>query len=105
MRRFRFALTLSLLLFAANAIASIFRFVQGLLHDPQHRPVKGAQVTIHAVSSDWRQVSTSDDAGEFHFDAVPVGEYMVMVETMGFAPQQQNITITSDRDAKLHYAL
>ena len=105
MRSFRFVLTVSLLLFAVNAVANIFGSVQGLIHDPQHRPVKGAQVTIHAASSEWRQIIISDDAGEFHFDAVPVGEYMVMVETPGFTSQQQNVVITSGRDAKLHFAL
>ena len=105
MRTFRFALIGSLFLFAVSAFATIFGSVEGLIHDPQHRPVKGAQVTIHAVSSEWRQIITSDDSGEFRFDAVPVGEYMVMVENSGFAAQQQNVTITSDRNVKLHYAL
>jgi len=93
------------LFWAATAFAVIFGSVQGLIHDPQHRPVKGAEATIHAMSSDWRKTVTSDDSGEFHFDSVPVGEYMVMVDASGFAPQQQNITITSDRNIKLHYAL
>lgn len=105
MRAFRFALLGTFLLLGINAAASIFGSVAGLIHDPQHRPVKGAQVTIHAVSSAWRQVVTSDDSGEFHFAAVPVGEYMVMVEGAGFASQQQNVAIASDREIKLHYAL
>ena len=105
MRTFRCVLASSLFLFAVSTFATIFGSVEGLIHDPQHRPVKGAQVTIHAVSSEWRQVITSNDDGEFRFDAVPVGDYMVMVETSGFAAQQQNIAITSGRDAKLHFAL
>ena len=105
MRVFRFLLAVSLLLFAVHAIATIFGSVQGLIHDPQHRPVKGAQVTIHSISSEWRQTATSDDEGEFHFASVPVGEYMVMVQNSGFADQQQNIVITSDRDLRLHFAL
>jgi len=105
MRPLRFALMGSLFLFAVSAFATIFGSVEGLIHDPQHRPVKGAQVTIHSVSSEWRHVITSNDDGEFRFGAVPVGEYMVMVETSGFAAQQQNVTITSDRNVKLHYAL
>src|SRR5438876_6711010 len=100
----RIPLLAVLLLVAGSASASIFGSVQGLIHDPQHRPVQGAQVTIHSVSSEWRQTATSDDSGEFHFAAVPVGEYMVMVEGSGFASQQQNVTITSNRDVKLHYA-
>ena len=105
MRVLRLLLAVSLFLFAVHAIATIFGSVQGLIHDPQHRPVKGAQVTIHSVASDWRQTATSDDAGEFQFATLPVGAYMVMVQSPGFADQQQNIEITSDRNVKLHYAL
>ena len=105
MRVLRHLLAGSLLLFAVHAIATIFGSVQGLIHDPQHRPVKGAQVTIHSVSSEWRQTAMSDDSGEFQFTNVPVGQYMVMVQSSGFADQQQNIEITSDRNVKLHYAL
>jgi len=105
MRAFRFALICSVLLSTVNLVASIFGSVQGLIHDPQHRPVKGVQVTIHSVSSGWRRSVGSDDSGEFHFDAVPVGDYMVMVDASGFAPQQQNVSIISDREVKLHYVL
>src|ERR1041384_3458313 len=104
MCKFRFTLISSLLLVAAPAFASIFGSVQGLIHDPQHRPVKGAQVTIHSVNSDWRKTVSSDDSGEFHFDTVPVGDYMVMVDASGFSSQQQNVSIISDREVKLHYA-
>ena len=105
MRVLRFALIFCLLLCVDNLSASIFGSVQGLIHDPQHRPVKGAQVAIHSVSSGWRQNVISDDAGGFHFEAVPVGDYMVMVDASGFAPQQQNVSIISDHEVKLHYAL
>ena len=105
MRAFRFALICSVLLSPVNLFASIFGSVQGLIHDPQHRPVKGVQVTIHSVSSGWRHSVSSDDSGEFHVDAVPVGDYMVMVDASGFAPQQQNVSIISDREVKLHYVL
>jgi outer membrane receptor protein involved in Fe transport len=105
MRIFRFLFGSCLFLYAIGALATIFGSVEGLIHDPQHRPVKGAEVTIHSMSTEWRQILTSDDAGEFHFDSVPVGEYMVMVKSPGFTAEQQNIIITSGRNAKLHFAL
>ena len=85
--------------------ATIFGRIQGLIHDPQHRPVAGAQVSVKAVASDWTEKITSDNTGEFRFEAVPLGEYMVTVEVPGFNPEQQKITLTSGRDAKLHFAL
>src|SRR5712671_2099753 len=94
-----------LLLLTAFAGATIFGSVRGLIHDPQHRPVYDAKVTIHATNSDWAQTATSDDQGAFQFDAVPIGEYQVTVDMPGFSPQEQKISLTSGRDAKLHFGL
>ena len=74
-----------LLLSSLTAFATIFGTVSGLIHDPQHRPVQGAQVTLHAANSAWTKSVTSNDSGEFRFDSVPLGEYTVTVELAGFA--------------------
>src|SRR6266446_2009129 len=68
-------LLLGLLVTSLTAFATIFGTVSGLIHDPQHRPVQGAQVTLRAANSDWTKSITSTDSGEFHFDGVPLGEY------------------------------
>src|SRR5207253_226543 len=94
-----------LLLLTAFAGATIFGSVRGLIHDPQQRPVRGAKVTIHSTNSGWAQTATCDNQGGFQFDAVPIGEYLVTVDMPGFAPQEQKITLTSGRDAKLHFGL
>ena len=103
--KFRILILTSLFVLVAIASATIFGSVRGLIHDPQHRPVQGARVTIRAINSDWSQTVTSDDSGEFHFDTVPLGEYQVTVDTPGFAPQQQKLTLTSGREARLHFGL
>ena len=103
--KFRTAVFCSTLFFAATLSATIFGTVRGLIHDPQHRPVQGAQVTLHAFDSDFTKVVTSDDAGEFRFDAVPLGEYSVRVETPGFALQTQKLKLGSGSDNKLHFSL
>ena len=77
------ALLLGFLLSSLTAFATIFGTVSGLIHDPQHRPVQGAQVTLRASNSAWTKSITSTDTGEFHFDAVPLGEYSVTVDTPG----------------------
>ena len=93
------------LMLAASLSASIFGSITGLIHDPQHRPVQGAKVTVSATNSDWSQTITSSDAGEFRFDNVPLGSYRVRVEVPGFAEQTQDLTIASGTDARLHFAL
>ena len=84
----RAVVVISLLLISLSAFATIFGAVSGLIHDPQHRPVQGAQVTLRAASSSWTKTVTSTDAGEFHFDNVPMGEYKVAVDTPGFAARR-----------------
>jgi outer membrane receptor for ferrienterochelin and colicin len=95
----------TLLLLAATLSATIFGTVRGLIHDPQHRPVSGAQVTLRSADSDFSKQISSDDAGEFHFQAIPLGEYWVTVDVPGFAAQQQKLTLTSGSDARLHFSL
>src|SRR5207237_3697173 len=94
-----------LLLFSGSVSASIFGSIAGLIHDPQHRPVQGAKVTIWANSSKWSQSTISDASGEFRFDNVALGAYTVQIETVGFAPQTQLVTLSSDAELRLHFAL
>ncbi len=96
---------IAVLLFAAAASAAIFSSVHGLIHDPQHRPVQAAKATLRAISSDWLQSTSSDNAGEFHFDNVPLGEYRITVEVEGFATEEQTFVLTSGRDARPHFSL
>ena len=105
MRAARIALLSGLLLLAATAGATIFGSVRGLIHDPAHRPVQGAQVVIRDNNSDWKQTVTSDEAGEFVFSAVALGNYTVAVETPGFQHEQQAIAVTSGSAIRLHFAL
>ncbi|HET7208779.1 MAG TPA: TonB-dependent receptor [Terriglobales bacterium] len=102
--RVRVTLWLAILT-AGSAYATIFGTVRGLIHDPQHRPVAGAQVTLHSAGSDWSKTVVSNDDGEFRLDAVPLGNYIVKVETAGFATAEQKVALSSGRDAKLHIAL
>ena len=98
-------LLLGLLLSSLTAVATIFGTVSGLIHDPQHRPVQGAQVTLRAVDSAWTKSIASSDSGEFHFDGVPLGEYSVRVDLQGFAAEEQKLVLSSGRDAKIHFSL
>ena len=87
------------------ASASIFSSVTGLIHDPEHRPVQNAKVTLSSEGSAWTATATSDQGGGFHFDNVPLGEYRVQVEAEGFETQVVTITVTSAAEARLHIPL
>ncbi|MCL5005770.1 MAG: TonB-dependent receptor [Acidobacteria bacterium] len=93
------------LLLAAPGHASIFGNVRGVVHDPQHRPVGEAQVTIRAKGSAWSRTVKSNAEGEFEFTAVPVGAYAVTVSAKGFQPLEQRIIVASGSASILHFQL
>jgi len=92
----------ALLFLVMPALATIFGTVRGIVHDPQHRPIVDATVTLKAKSSDYRQTLQTDAEGQFHFDAVPLGEYSVTVSQSGFAAQEQLVTVLSGAAPILH---
>src|SRR6266849_10904354 len=87
------------------ALATILGTVRGIVHDPQHRPVAVAAVTLKAKASAYTQALQTDAEGGFHFDAVPVGEYVVTVSQTGFVTQEQRVTVLSGTAPILHFEL
>ena len=85
--------------------ATIFGKIQGIVHDPQHRPLSGATVKLQAVTSDWNKTTQTDDNGEFSFTAVPVGDYKITVTQAKFQTEEQTLTVVSDSSPILHFQL
>ena len=94
-----------LLLTSIAAFATIFGSVRGVIHDPQHRPIQGARVTIKAQNSDWKQSQDSNNNGEFEFSSVPIGDYTVTVSLKDFQQTQQDVIVGSDTSPVLHFKL
>jgi outer membrane cobalamin receptor len=94
-----------LLLIPTTALATVFGTVRGIIHDPQHRPVSDTKVVLKARTSDYTQTVQSDANGDFHFDAVPLGEYIVTVSQANFVAQEKNITVLSGTAPILHFEL
>ena len=87
----------------APLFATIFGTVRGIAHDPDHRPVPDANVSLRAVLSAYNQIGKTDSNGEFQFAAVPLGEYHVSVTRDGFAPVEQSVVVTSGSAPVLHF--
>src|ERR1051326_5359897 len=87
------------------AAASVFGGIRGLVHDPQHRPIAGATVTVRATHSAWTRSTTSDAEGQFLLNGIPAGEYVIEVQSPGFATQSQNATVLSDRVCEPHFPM
>jgi hypothetical protein len=93
------------LLPAAIFGATIFGKIQGVVHDPQHRPLAGATIQVQAAASDWTQTAQSDANGEFSFSAVPAGDYKITVTQPTFGNAVQTMTVESGSSPVLHFQL
>ena len=91
--------------FTGAAFATVFGTVRGIVHDPQHRPVPNVTVTLKARTSSYTQTSQTDANGEFHFDAVLLGEYRVTASAALFASEEQTIVVLSGTSPILHFEL
>jgi outer membrane receptor protein involved in Fe transport len=76
-----------------------------VVHDPDHRPVQGAEVVVQSSSSDYTRTLTVDADGGFEATALPVGAYLVTVRKDGFAPADQEAVIASGSAPVLHFQL
>jgi len=101
-RAFLFVVSLFI---ALPAFATVFGTVRGIVHDPQHRPVQDVTVTLKAKTSSYVQTAQTDPNGEFHFDAVPLGEYRVTASAASFSPEEQSIAVLSGTAPILHFEL
>ena len=105
MRQRAISATLLAVLVSSAALATDFGKVRGVVHDPQHRPIAGATVTLRAHSSTWSQSTQSDSDGEFHIAGVPVGDYTLSVTAPGFNAREQSISVVLGKSPVLHFPL
>lgn len=83
--------TIRLLLFilliagAHRASAQTVASINGTVRDPQGRAVAGTAIALFARGGDARGNTTSDAEGNYRFDRLPEGEYIIQAEALGFA--------------------
>jgi hypothetical protein len=85
--------------------ATVFGQVQGVVHDPQHRPIRGAKVLLKSLNSDFTEAATTNADGEFRLLTVPFGSYTLTVRHEGFATLTQTVTLASNTSPILHFEL
>ena len=105
MRRCFLLVCLLALLCGVHAHATIFGEVQGVVHDPRHRPIAGASVEMHAANSALTLTAHTNSSGYFSFLAVPLGDYTITIRSHGFDVLLQTLTVYSDTSPMLHFPL
>src|SRR4051812_1477487 len=105
MRPSHLFVTACLVVSSVAAHANVFATVHGVVHDPQHRPVAGAQVGLNAVNSHYSLHTDTDATGEFDLPEAPLGVYQLQVACAGFATFAETVTVASGTNPVLHIAL
>ena len=85
--------------------ATTLSIVHGIVHDSQHFPVAGAQVTLAAADSALTFTTTTDNQGSFLIPTVPIGSYHLHVTAKGFATAEQSVTVSAGASPVLHVPL
>ena len=105
MRTSRFAAVLFLIAAPILARATVFATLRGVVHDPQHRPIANAEVTLQASESTFLLHAATASNGTFEITQIPIGVYRLEVSASGFAELTQPLTITSSANPVLHIPL
>ena len=85
--------------------ATVFANLHGVVHDPQHRPIAGAHVMLHANQSEFSLTATTNAVGEFDLQQVPIGVYTLAIGATGFNTTQESIPVASGTNPVLHVQL
>src|SRR5258708_35964203 len=96
---------LSAFLSANTARATISSQVHGVVHDPQHRPIAGAHIELHAAHSAFTQATVTANDGSFTIPSIPLGDYLLTISQSGFSTAKQTLTLASDTSPILHIEL
>ncbi len=87
------------------ARATVFSQLQGVVHDPQHRPLPSAHIALAAANSAFTQSADTNADGVFTLPSIPLGDYTVTITHAGFATLRQTIAVHSGTAPVLHFEL
>lgn len=107
MRCLRIASAALLFLTAGNACVPLSRAatVKGIVHDPQHRPIDGAQIRVRGQNASRIRATQSDSNGEFELHDLPEGTYSFTVTAAGFQTLRQPVVVAEGKKPVLHFQM
>ncbi len=79
--------------------------LSGLVTDPTGAAMPKVAVSVNMKATGYTRATTTDSAGYYSFQDLPIGDYTVSVESSGFSSLQEHVTLyvgeRSRRDFKL----
>jgi len=79
--------------------------LHGIVHDPQHRPIAAARITINTESGAFIESTKSGRNGEFETAPLTEGSYRITVSANGFRPLTEEIRSNAEKSPVLHVQL
>ena len=99
------ALVCALMLCIVAAGQSINGNIVGTVTDPNGAAVTGATVTVTNTETGAKRTAETNDEGIFRVNALPVGNYSVVVEGRGFAKATNNVNVSPGTDSAADFRL
>lgn len=99
-----------LLLFFAFFVASLHSQVNtasltGLVTDPTGAAIPKVEVTVTEGATGYTRKTTTDSAGYYSFQDLPIGQYTISVSFAGFSSLQENATLNVAERARRNFNL
>ena len=80
--------------------------LKGVIADPSGAVIPDAQITLESTLLQFVRTAESDTAGNYVIYSIPPGEYELLVEVPGFAPEKRsNISLSSGQASTLNVTL
>jgi iron complex outermembrane receptor protein len=88
-----------------QVLAQTANSLTGCIKDSQGAAITGATVTLYARETSVRATTVTDSSGNYRFERVPVGDYVVEATSDGFGRIARTIRVEKDSPATLDFAL
>ncbi|MFC3562390.1 TonB-dependent receptor domain-containing protein [Pedobacter jamesrossensis] len=69
--------------------------ISGLILNEKKKPISASIVIKSLQDSTFSKIASSDDNGKFKFEDLPLGTYLISINTIGFKTINENIEISS----------
>ena len=98
MKRLTYLVLVALFLFSLGSVdlfaqVTATATIQGTVLDKSQAAVAGAQVVAKNKATDFTRTTSTNDAGIYRFDLLPIGTYVVSITKSGFATTTQTVEI------------
>ncbi len=107
MPKLRHFVTLILLtcLFSIQALGQDTHPLSGTVEDSSGEYVVGAEIRLRSKTTGREVIATSGEEGRFHFDELPVGEYVLNAQVPGFEAIEMPVVVGSGRSPSIQVSL